>query len=92
MKSIRNVPAARAGRAGENAAASSMALASTIGRNSALSVRTDDNDEDDDSEGDRSHFSLSALALSGRVAPRNFQRWAAPLSADYPPKSVISAG
>jgi hypothetical protein len=67
MKSIRNVPAARAGDAGDNAVASRIAQAATIGRNSWLSVRTDDNDEDDDSEGDRSHFSLSAAAPSGRV-------------------------
>jgi hypothetical protein len=67
MKSIRNVPAARAGRAGDNAVASSMAPATKMGRNRLFSVRTDGNDKDDKSEGDRSHFSLSAAVAAGRV-------------------------
>ena len=55
-----------------------------MGRNRSLSVRTDGNDNDDGSEGDRSHFSLSAAAPSGRVSA-DFQGCVAPLSAEYPP-------
>jgi len=67
MKSIRSDPAAPADDGGYNTVASSITLASTMGRSSSLSIRTDGNDNDDDSEGDRSHFSLSATPAPGRV-------------------------